>query len=103
MYLFLQGTASLSGPEVSDSETKTESAKDLDHRHVNELRRNDAMPDEEELPDREALDAFLEGSSDDEVSNGNMTDPETLPAPDLVDSDSSLSDPDDLPFLPSNK
>jgi len=37
----------LSGPEVSDSETKTESAKDLDHRHVNELRRNDTMPDEE--------------------------------------------------------
>lgn len=45
MYHFLQGTASLSGPGAS--ETKMENAKDLDHRHDNELNPNDAMPDEE--------------------------------------------------------
>ena len=47
--------------------------------------------------DRPRRSAFLEGSSDDDVTNGNITDPETLPdfetppAANLVDSDSSLT------------
>ena len=61
------------------------------------------LPDAEELPDREALRAFLESSDEDE--DNDMPDPKASPVPDLVASESegsSTADPDDVPFLFSN-
>ena len=64
---------------------------------------------------QEALRDFLEGSDEDtdmpdvedkETQSLDLTGQESLdlPAPDLVVSDSSdSSDPDDLPFMPSNR
>ena len=80
----------------------------LEESDGNDDKPDDEMPDEEELPDCEALEAFLNGSSDDEMTDPPeslaLPEPQVLPGPDLVQSDSSnSSDPDDLPFMPSNK
>ena len=57
---------------------------------------NDGLPDFEELPDREALEAFLMESSDEDMSVPDLVDSES----DSESESSSLMDPDDVPVYP---